>query len=527
MNIPSLYLRAAVWLLLAAVLLVVVRNAWLSDDIYITFRTLDNFLHGEGLVWNTHERVQTFTHPLWLFTLAPFFGLLDHAYQAAMVTSILFTALTLLALFRLFPKPQVVLSGLALLACSRAFIDFSTSGLENPLSNLLLVLFAGTFWKRGEMKNGLLKLSLLAALLLLNRLDHLVLVAPPLAMALFEGKFRQNIRPFLLGFAPLFLWEAFSIVYYGFPFPNTFYAKAMTGLPKSTLIGQGLLYLQDSLTSDFVSLPVILLATVGVIWKGGRQEKVLLAGLWTYLAYVVWVGGDFMSGRFVSTPFLLAVLLLLRLEVADRWRMAATGMLLAVSLFHPYHPFYTGKSYYDDRRGNERALYPHGIVDEKGMAWQRSSLLAMGEDSPLLVVERERGKWTPEPKVEVQVAVGWYGYAMGPTAKIVDELALTDPLLARLPALEVPYWRIGHFFRRVPKGYVEGLESGSYLLYDKDLDLYHEHLCWVTQGPIFSSYRWKQIFNFNFGLHNHLIDHAAYRNPTEAEYMRFPDLVED
>jgi len=34
---------------LTVVLLVIVRNAWVSEDAYITFRTIHNFVNGDGL----------------------------------------------------------------------------------------------------------------------------------------------------------------------------------------------------------------------------------------------------------------------------------------------------------------------------------------------------------------------------------------------------------------------------------------------------------------------------------------------
>ena len=40
-------------------------NAWVCDDAYITFRSIDNLVNGLGPVWNAGERVQAFTHPLW------------------------------------------------------------------------------------------------------------------------------------------------------------------------------------------------------------------------------------------------------------------------------------------------------------------------------------------------------------------------------------------------------------------------------------------------------------------------------
>ena len=52
---------------------VVARSAWLMDDAFITFRTIDNFVHGYGLTWNTTERVQAYTNPLWMFLVSAFY----------------------------------------------------------------------------------------------------------------------------------------------------------------------------------------------------------------------------------------------------------------------------------------------------------------------------------------------------------------------------------------------------------------------------------------------------------------------
>jgi len=54
-------------LLVGFFFLVLLKTAWVSDDAYITFRSIENFIHGYGMVHNVGERVQTFTHPLWFF----------------------------------------------------------------------------------------------------------------------------------------------------------------------------------------------------------------------------------------------------------------------------------------------------------------------------------------------------------------------------------------------------------------------------------------------------------------------------
>ena len=62
--------RGPVTLLLCLIFLaILLRTAWLSDDARITLRTVLNVTHGYGLTFNVAERVQTYTHPLWMLML--------------------------------------------------------------------------------------------------------------------------------------------------------------------------------------------------------------------------------------------------------------------------------------------------------------------------------------------------------------------------------------------------------------------------------------------------------------------------
>ena len=49
-----------------------VSRVWVADDAYITFRHVVQFLTGNGLTYNTIERVEGFTHPLWAVLLCLF-----------------------------------------------------------------------------------------------------------------------------------------------------------------------------------------------------------------------------------------------------------------------------------------------------------------------------------------------------------------------------------------------------------------------------------------------------------------------
>ena len=75
--------------------IVLVRNAWMSDDAYITFRTVDNFVHGYGLTWNITERVETYSNPLWMFLVAVFYFFTNEFYFTSIILSISISVLVL------------------------------------------------------------------------------------------------------------------------------------------------------------------------------------------------------------------------------------------------------------------------------------------------------------------------------------------------------------------------------------------------------------------------------------------------
>ena len=68
-----------------------VRSAWGADDTYITLRSVDNFVNGYGLLWNVAERVQAYTHSLWMFLLSGTYFFTREAYYTTVVVSIVTT----------------------------------------------------------------------------------------------------------------------------------------------------------------------------------------------------------------------------------------------------------------------------------------------------------------------------------------------------------------------------------------------------------------------------------------------------
>ena len=85
-------------------LIIVFITAWLSDDAYITFRSIDNFINGFGLTWNIGERVQAYTHPLWMFLISGLYVLTNEFYFTSISISV---GISLLAFILLLKKISI------------------------------------------------------------------------------------------------------------------------------------------------------------------------------------------------------------------------------------------------------------------------------------------------------------------------------------------------------------------------------------------------------------------------------------
>src|SRR6185312_13320614 len=142
------------------------------DDAYISFRCVDNAIHGYGLRWNTFERVDAFTNPLWTLVMCAFSLVTREVFYTCFALQI---ALSVAAVTLAARAPRAAFPAYAtVFACilSKAFVDYSTSGLENPLAHALVALFALRYLRSESWTpRGLAALTAIAALALVNRLD--------------------------------------------------------------------------------------------------------------------------------------------------------------------------------------------------------------------------------------------------------------------------------------------------------------------------------------------------------------------
>lgn len=498
---------AALVLLVAAV---AIASAWLGDDAYILLRTVDNALNGHGLRWNIAERVQSYTCPLWTLLLGLIIGMTREFYYTTLIASLTATALTVAGLLRLARSPQGAALALLALLLSKAFVDYSSSGLENPLTHLLLLAFVAAHESpalQPPRRAGLL--ALLSALIALNRLDAVLLVAPTLARALWLQRNRRVLAMAALGLSPLLAWEGFSLVYYGFAFPNTAYAKLHTAIPRGELWTQGMAYILDSLTFDPLTLPLLAATALAALWSRQPPLVAMMAGPLLYAVYAVSVGGDFMSGRFFSASAVMAaaVLALWPWQAQGRtlrWQVAALWAMLMIILGFQA-PFPAPLASSDYRLSDEWGVVGKtGIADERGMYYRYTGLLSSSRQAGPLTHEwakrgqqweRQGRQWPGKPAVVAEFSVGFMGFYAGPAVHIVDRLALNDALLARLPARKP--WRIGHFERELPAGYLESLRTGRNQLADPQTARLYAQIQRITRGPLWDAQRWRDIIDIH------------------------------
>jgi len=508
---PLAQRRLAEAFLIAAFSYIFLANAWVGDDAYITYRVVWNLLHGYGAVFNPGERVQAYTHPLWMLAMGAASAVTREYFFTGLILSYGLALAAVRRVVRSAASLAVGALGLLLLISSKAFIDYTSSGLEYPLSYFLLALFyvrfvrldAAALPEPREMRI----FGLLAGLAFVNRIDSVVLYVLPLAWLAFRARARRShLLSLIAAFAvPVAGWLLFATIYYGFAFPNTYYAKVATGIPASLLYRQGFAYLLNSIAHDPLTLGIIGI-TSALALRSSAPTRLSAASALLYVAYTVSVGGDFMSGRFFALPFFVSVVALVRGLDPSSVRWVAAGLVL-YNVFIPLVPAKTTAAY--DGAWPWRSQ--NGIKDERGHYHRITNVLFYSpfRELPDHTWMREGLSFRNGPdKVTVQGSIGFYGFMAGPDKHIVDRNALSDPLLARLPVSPRLYFEFyaGHYFRDIPDGYLESIASGQNRLTEPSLHDYYDKLRSVVSGPLLSSARLRNIWHLNFGEGRHFAE---------------------
>jgi arabinofuranosyltransferase len=363
-----------------------IHGAWVCDDAFISFRYAQNLVRGHGLVYNVGEAVEGYSNFLWTMLLALGMRLGAEPVRLSQALGIVCFAGTLAVLVRTTARASaergirraVPLAALGLSLHAHATI-FATGGLETSLVTLEMTALAVLVIEARRARDYLIA-GLVGAAMAATRPDAPLFYAVAAAVALADSVRRRDARlvlslllPGLVLYLPYFLWR---LHYYGYLFPNTFYAKG-AGSPNA---GQGLLYAGLYLRCYYVlavgalSLPFTLLRRragprdgdhAEAPWTGLRAPSVLLAFVLASFFLVVWTGGDFMFARFLLpvTPLLyLALELLVRDLRAVGWRRACVAAALLATAITWYPRVITDPR--ESQIVEEKLFYPASRIAE-------------------------------------------------------------------------------------------------------------------------------------------------------------------
>jgi hypothetical protein len=280
-------------------------------DIFLVYAR--NLAQGHGFAYNIGERVEGFTSMLWVLICSGLFRLF-HAFEAPLVLmNLLFGTIALTACLRRLKTFSLFL---LLIAAAPAWFAWShltlmETGLWGMLLTLLVLAVAE---RRGEA------VALLVPFMVLTRPESMLwcpwaMLVLGIGTAAQEG-WRQGLKTitlplvnFLVALTGLLL---FRLTYFGYPVPNTYYAKVSPDFVAN--LRSGLDYLYRYLISNPVVFLVV--GTWGAVLAGGlhrrRVDRSLLVALCLLpgLGIPVLVGGDhFGSFRFYQPVWPLLCLL--------------------------------------------------------------------------------------------------------------------------------------------------------------------------------------------------------------------------
>jgi hypothetical protein len=263
--------------------------AHVSDDAYISFRYVNRLLEGQGLTFNDGERVEGFSHPLWILLVAGGAWLTGLAVPDVARALGLACALLTIACLLSSRRAQAASAAVALLLVFPGFHVYATSGLETPLLMLLLTL--GTVASLGHREPTTLA-SLSFGLAAITRPEGL------LYGLFWLGRRARAFRQLSILLSPFVAYEAFRLLYFETWLPNTFRAK----LPGTWGTFFGLEYLGQAVTAvawPFLLAPFLARRDEREDFRGVFRAAAgpLLAGV----LFVAYAWGDWMPfSRFLA-----------------------------------------------------------------------------------------------------------------------------------------------------------------------------------------------------------------------------------
>ncbi len=452
-----------------------IKLSWVCDDAFITFRYVKNFVDGNGIVYNIGERVEGYTHFLWLLILSGCQWLGFEQVNASMVVGIICFAILLVLYIAISAKEARSKASLTialplaalLLSLNYDMNVWASGGLETSLYTLLLSsAFYVWFYSNLSRPLKLMGVGKLLTLATLSRPEGALFIILAVALlAIYELRRKHALSslikdlglmvlPVIVIGIPYLLWK---YNYYGDLLPNTFYTKSAG----SSYFGQGFFYIWLFFRVYFTCGIALLALGVYSLYRRNKHSGVTtglpsgspvitaITAITVYLIlYVAQVGGDFMFARFIIPILPLMYYLIER----GMWQLTQERKALGLSLSALLLLALIGEDHlrenvllhvdaksgeqmgnWDDKGGGET----HGIADERWV-YMRKRLNLNGVERSSMDAYSEIGQFY-EPffrglpiTIEINGAQNMIAYYAN-FRTVINEYGLTDSFIAHQP----------------------------------------------------------------------------------------------
>ncbi len=435
--------------------LICISNKFIQDDAYISFRYIQNFVNGNGLVFNIGERVEGYTNLLWVLILSVFVMMKMNVESIAQILSVLFGIVVLYITFKISEiidvkddtkllkktkneEPSTSLKYLnlipsVLLVCTASFIFWSISGMESTMFISFTMLGIYFYIKDRNIGKVNYKFPIFILLATLTRPEGLyffgLIIIHKFIFDLKENKSegikmffsRNNLISYSVYIVPVIFYFIIRYSYYGYLFPNTYYAK--TGF-SAAYLNSGIEYFTKFLTSYLLYgivliAPLYLFKTKDNIFEVSLFYLIIVA----FMLYVISVGGDVLKQNRFFLPvlpliYILFAKFLTKLYYILKNKLSSGTALVSVFIISILLCIF----YYSSQKENldKDIQSENGLVDKMRISgsWFKNKQIQLGRPLNLAAT-----------------TIGAVSYFAGSNVNVIDLLGLTDKEIAHNPKI--------------------------------------------------------------------------------------------
>ena len=429
---------------------------FIQDDAFTSLRYVQNFVDGNGLVFNIGERVEGYTNFLWVLLLSAV-SFLAHALNlnlplVAQVLSTLFGVLLLVSTYLLAKKiiaknysgsiisSLLALSAPAMVLFTTPFIYWSVSGMETPLFvslTLLSVYYFIDYEEQGK-RNAFVIVSVLNSFLRPEGMFFFILLMSfKLIKNFFSAEefklskkiklsFDSSIKKSLIIYAvPVIAYIIFRLLYYGYPFPNTFYAKTEF---TTQFLTRGWNYyinfLEEYLLFGLFYVPVLIQLMRS---KTNTKENILIGFALVYTIAIIVIGGDVLPvNRFFLTIMPLFFILFINstTELIEEFLKGKVNLIAKYSLVIILLAYSVINYQHNLPVMMEKRAYETGLVTKMKIY---AELLNTVRKDKIKIKSKNKIKTTSV----AMSTIGAFSFYSG--ARVIDLVGLTDEYVAHNP----------------------------------------------------------------------------------------------